>query len=814
MSVDSGIKSILKEKMFSGLKAFGGLFKSMGRFLNAPRSINTQLATGVVSGIGFGVGKKVGKGLIAFLRSFFPYDVYDFFILFTIIQHIFIDGIMFNYYYGPTLYVIHFWSALFFVFIFSIFRDEGDGFLASLLRNSIAFGFILFVEVYLFPMLTNFIKSPYFLINRILLPIWPIFALLYTSYRRPSTTPFVRKILAIFIIFLAVMAWPYVEKVTSQLSIPSSINSGEQIQAQITLKSIKERLKEGSTSVWDSFKKGILNPLKALINGSWIEQQISAFQPDKGQYDTNQGAFEVKVSSIFTLPAMIDDEDSITIKVGTSFKGINKNQIPKQIIEDPIKYNLKIDSIQGDIEAIGWYPCNEEGTPLMNALTYQALTCNINTKNIKFDEKGIASLKASIKYDFLTTASRDFYFMDENYLYQYIIQNKNPYLEESDFIGGPQPTKSSSGPVLLGLSANGEMSEYPIGVSTKDVDHILVISITNTGSGEINRIKNISVLVPQEISLYGCGLIQSDDLSLCMKDIFGEDKDTLQGSYKCYLSEESFSKNLIKKGDSEILPCTMKIDRSILANSYKAKLPIFAEVEYEYKILSQPVQIIKKKTLIDSEGDAVFINKIESINFQTGTTPYLYKDLILKFPILYSTAYKVAKEYDFDPAILMGLTTIEGGIQEKYTFKEYEQGSEIKIPDKTVNGNIIRGVCQVSEAAFSDMKRKHNLIYSFDDLNHYEPNMVVATFYLKWLIEQFDNDLVSALYAYNYGIGNVKKSEEKIPEDVKQYARAILETANYFKQVLKAAGLYSQTSYTASISEYTKLPPSDMVLKA
>ena len=797
-----------KASLLKGLgSVIGSAFKKIGGFLNTPRMISPQLAAGVIGGVGFGMGKKVGKGLFAFLRSFFPYDVYDLFILITIFQHIFIDGIMFGYSYISSVYAIHFWIALFFVMIFSILRNEGEGFLTALFRNIIAFGLILVIEVYFFPLLSRMINNPYFLVNRILLPIWPLFALLYSSYKRPSTTPFVRKIIAIFLIFLALMSWPYIQRISSQISVPG-LNPGEQIQAKIAMKSITERLKEGSKAFWGSFKNSIINPIKRLINGSWINERIAPFQSDRGQYDAKQQALEVKITSALPLPPYVDENEKIELKISASFKGASQNQIPREILNNTEKYTIRIDSISGDIDNSYSINCDKPAS-LRNALSYQILNCEIPSEAISFDKSYQASLKANVIYEFSTFASREFYFMQQQKLYEYIAQNKNPYLEESGFLNGPQSTKSSSGPVVVGLSANGEMSEYPIQISTKNNKHMFILSVRNSGSGRFKEIKNVKILAPKEIHLSDCGLEETG--KNCFSDFGFDDTSTLQGAYHCFESIEEV--NLIKQGDQYILPCIMTIDSNILSESYKAVLPVYTKIKYEYEISSPAVKVIKKKTL-SAKADEEFVEKIEKTEFSNNKVSKTYAELIGDYPILYSTAQKVAEENNFDPALLMGLATIEGGIQQKHRLGEKENGKEIKITNSEGLKNI-KGVCQVSDAVWEDFGEG----YEWEDMNKYEPNMVVAVRYLKNLIKRYNNNLGVALLAYNWGPSNVDNFLEKypgardkeklgetlenaaaaadihIPDQSRFYPRRVLETAAYFKEVLEKANLYQSKVY-------------------
>ncbi len=242
-----------------------------------------------------------------------------------------------------------------------------------------------------------------------------------------------------------------------------------------------------------------------------------------------------------------------------------------------------------------------------------------------------------------------------------------------------------------------------------------------------------------------------------------------------------------------------------------------------------------KNTPVDEEAvpnsakiDQEPIDKIKQTEFDDETSK-LYADLITEFPILYSTAYTVAKENDFDPALIMGLITIESGVQLKYNNGEYENGKEIYVSSEN-----FKGVCQISKDTWETYGRE----YSWNDMDSYKPNIIVGIRTLKAYLKMFDYELSDALVAYNWGPGNVERAIEKINEigeykkgTIAQYAlsigntqsgyypRRVLETAYYFKKVLEKAGVYEDVVKFEEISpEYiTKLPakPRDgVILKA
>jgi len=199
------------------------------------------------------------------------------------------------------------------------------------------------------------------------------------------------------------------------------------------------------------------------------------------------------------------------------------------------------------------------------------------------------------------------------------------------------------------------------------------------------------------------------------------------------------------------------------------------------------------------------IKKIEETNFGDEISE-LYADLIQKYPILYSKAYETAKENNFDPALLMGLATIEGAIQQKYMMGITEDGTELKI-ENSLNKSI-RGVCQIGKSTWQTYGKDYN----WDDMYKYEPNMTVAIRTLKAYLKLFDNELNDALVAYNLGPGKALNVKNKYAngkngeianilnrwvsqgfDEYKQpayYPRRILESACCFRKVLEEIKIY------------------------
>jgi soluble lytic murein transglycosylase len=75
--------------------------------------------------------------------------------------------------------------------------------------------------------------------------------------------------------------------------------------------------------------------------------------------------------------------------------------------------------------------------------------------------------------------------------------------------------------------------------------------------------------------------------------------------------------------------------------------------------------------------------------------------------------------------------------------------------------------------------------YSSDKLKDPQINIMVGTYYLKKLLDYYDNNLILALAAYNAGIGNVDMWRKKIPDlHVNIEKVPFNETKNYIKSVI------------------------------
>ncbi len=294
-------------------------------------------------------------------------------------------------------------------------------------------------------------------------------------------------------------------------------------------------------------------------------------------------------------------------------------------------------------------------------------------------------------------------------------------------------------------------------------------------------------------------------------------------SYKQTAIEESYTEKQSSKLENIVISNYAE-DNVSEDYSYQVEESHIKENVDQGKVYSASAQSLDEKIVEDNQNtESELISRIKQTKFANEISK-MYADLITQYPLLYSTAYEISKEYNFDPALIMGLITIEGGIQLKYLMGETENGTEIKIVNPL--SKDIKGVCQISK----DTWKTYGKDYSWEQMDNYEPNIIVGIRTLKAYLNLFDNELSDALVAYNLGPGkvlNVKKKyangeKGKVASILKRwvnqgfkeykepayYPGRVLKMAFYFEDVLEKAGLYDGNIANFKISEdYIKALP-------
>jgi soluble lytic murein transglycosylase len=102
------------------------------------------------------------------------------------------------------------------------------------------------------------------------------------------------------------------------------------------------------------------------------------------------------------------------------------------------------------------------------------------------------------------------------------------------------------------------------------------------------------------------------------------------------------------------------------------------------------------------------------------------------------------------------------------------------------------GLMQVMPKTALEIANKLNIAnYSGKNLKKAEINIMLGTYYLKKLLNHYNNNLVLALAAYNAGIGNVENWHSKDPEiGEKIYKIPFKETRHYVRSIMFIYKIY------------------------
>lgn len=148
------------------------------------------------------------------------------------------------------------------------------------------------------------------------------------------------------------------------------------------------------------------------------------------------------------------------------------------------------------------------------------------------------------------------------------------------------------------------------------------------------------------------------------------------------------------------------------------------------------------------------------------------------FPLKYEGLIEQnSKKYYVDKYLIMAVIRTESGYREKALSKAEAMGL-MQITEET--GEHIAEELGIEK-------------YSKSMLYDPEINIEFGTWYLNWLLEQFDGDLKNALAAYNAGIGNVENwlLNKEYSEDGKNLDRIPFEeTENFINRVELYRNIY------------------------
>ena len=207
------------------------------------------------------------------------------------------------------------------------------------------------------------------------------------------------------------------------------------------------------------------------------------------------------------------------------------------------------------------------------------------------------------------------------------------------------------------------------------------------------------------------------------------------------------------------------------------------------------------------------INRIN--NTAKSELDSVYQNMLKKYSKEYAMAYNVAKENHISPSLLMGLITIEAGLN-----KSYKKGDSFR---NHIDHGSIKGLGQISYKTWDTYGKGYN----WKDMDDDEANLEVAVRVLKKYSSLFNGDVVKGVEAYNSGPYAYNKAWfklndkdlpsflEKLTHGTKKmrenayYPRAVLETAWQIHEILEKNGIKDEVNY--SPKDFVNLPRNDQI---
>ncbi|MFH1905440.1 MAG: lytic transglycosylase domain-containing protein [bacterium] len=142
--------------------------------------------------------------------------------------------------------------------------------------------------------------------------------------------------------------------------------------------------------------------------------------------------------------------------------------------------------------------------------------------------------------------------------------------------------------------------------------------------------------------------------------------------------------------------------------------------------------------------------------------------------------YKSAQKYSMDPDLIMAVIEIES----KFDAKAVSKAGAI-------------GLMQIMPKTAKSLSRELNIKkYNKNSLYNPEINIKIGTYYLKKLLQEFNNDIDLSLGAYNGGIGNIKKwqkQKKEIPfEETRTFIKKVKSARIKYKVLSKFCNIKSE----------------------
>jgi len=177
------------------------------------------------------------------------------------------------------------------------------------------------------------------------------------------------------------------------------------------------------------------------------------------------------------------------------------------------------------------------------------------------------------------------------------------------------------------------------------------------------------------------------------------------------------------------------------------------------------------------------VNLIEVILFAFLIYYLFYINIDIKkarFPIKYEeTVVKYAEQYELDPFMVYSIIKVESSFDEN---AESTKGARGLMQITPTTGEWIAEKLKIEE-------------FHSDDLFTPEINIMLGTWYFRYLTDKFNNDIELAIAAYNAGPGSVQNwlNDKKISETGEELNRIpYKETENYVKKFNNAYEQYKE----------------------
>jgi soluble lytic murein transglycosylase len=212
------------------------------------------------------------------------------------------------------------------------------------------------------------------------------------------------------------------------------------------------------------------------------------------------------------------------------------------------------------------------------------------------------------------------------------------------------------------------------------------------------------------------------------------------------------------------------------ARELEADLPVHALETVAERIQSRGFLIESLRLMARARGKADFVLTERSAK--------------LLYPRAFSIAMeRVAEQEGLDLAVFYGL------VREESHF------------DAEIRSHAgATGLAQLMPATADDMARRMRL--SDPDLTDPDTNLSIGGYYLSYLLERFDGELLPALAAYNGGQGRVRRwvrENGALSGPLFHEAMPIRETRHYIRKVLVSAAYYGEIYDGRSIAETVRL---------